>query len=220
MAAPRGYNREPLTQFVCHPNQDFTNNSDTQSEDSLDENTKKQIKMEKEVKGKKDDVEDEVTRQLNALTDKMAPMGISLYKQYLDWFTQNELVRIKPIEVSTEKGTESARPLESENTTKAESMIKQTIQDSPRFNIEDDHMEQDREEQDKVHEDQEMTESIKDSISEEPKESPEKIKPREFKISTEGSQEEVVKKQIQDINMEISKEERSKQPTEPSVSSN
>ncbi len=81
--------------------------------------------MEKEeIKGKKDNIEDEVTRQLNALTDKMAPMGISLYKQYLDWFTQNELVRIKPIEASTEKGNESARPLESDNTTKAESMIK------------------------------------------------------------------------------------------------
>lgn len=69
----------------------------------------------------------------------MVPLNVSLYKQYLDWFTENELVRSKPLELKQmgsvgnefssqeNKGKESARPLESENTTKAESTIKQVI---------------------------------------------------------------------------------------------
>jgi hypothetical protein len=57
----------------------------------------------------------------------MQPINVSLYRQYLDWFTENELMRIKPVELQSSqenKGKESVRPLESENTTKAESMMK------------------------------------------------------------------------------------------------
>lgn len=32
----------------------------------------------------------------------MQPMNVSLYKQYLDWFTDNELMRVvKPVEISS-----------------------------------------------------------------------------------------------------------------------
>jgi len=78
-------------------------------------------------------------------------------------------MRVQPTEVpqSETKGKDSARPLESENTTKAESMIKPEVQlDSPRFNLEEDEPMIDEEKKVDVQSDQEMTESIQDSLSE------------------------------------------------------
>ena len=67
--------------------------------------------------------EDEVTRQIDEVTNA-APMNISLYKQYLEWFTQFELERIKPTEIVIEAkfgGKDSVPQMQSNNTTKAES---------------------------------------------------------------------------------------------------
>jgi len=111
-------------------------------------------------------------RELAEVTDAITPVSISLYRQYLDWFTQSELVRAQPnqLPVIEVKGKDSAITLPSENTTKAESMIKPVAaihipdtqmtqeihDDSPQhlINLEDD--------------DQEMTESVKESEHEQP----------------------------------------------------
>lgn len=129
----KGYSREPLSQFVCHKMKEI--NSDTQSEDSMGAEIEKQMENEKNnqisppVKEKEREPEDDFTIKLHEITNLVQPMQISLYQQYLDWFTEHELMRIKPLDVNSQenKGKESARPLESENTTKAESTVKHVI---------------------------------------------------------------------------------------------
>lgn len=59
MVQPRGYSREPLSQFVCHQMKDI--NSDTQSEDSMDEEIKNQMEREKQITTKEKEPEDIVT---------------------------------------------------------------------------------------------------------------------------------------------------------------
>lgn len=79
--------------------------------------------------------------------------------------------------------------------------------------------------------DKEMTQSIKDSVNDSgslnDREERAKDQYQELKVNTEeGSQEEVEKKHIQDINKEITREEMKHSfqehliPTEPSVSEN
>jgi len=59
-------------------------------------------------------------------------MSISLYRQYLEWFTQFELERVQPASILTpavepKGGKDSAPLLQSTNTTKAESTVKRAF---------------------------------------------------------------------------------------------
>ena len=65
--------REPLTQFVCHGMQEF--NSDTQSEDSMDAEVKKQTALEKQSKELLAEESPIVkTKERDDLTNKMKPI--------------------------------------------------------------------------------------------------------------------------------------------------
>lgn len=222
MGYPKRQSREPLSQFVCHGLKEF--NSDTQSEDSMDAEMNKQMQLEKEQKAEETA---QIENKEHDITNEMQPMSISLYRQYLDWFTDNELMRVKPqtarlmlaptVEVagllsSQEKqGKESAKPLESENTTKAESMKKNRVVDSPRSprfnNFDDDDKSQ------KHNSDAKMTESIKDSVNDT---SEENQAMQDQQMEQDDDQEVIA-----NINKEISREElkqslaNQKQPTEP-----
>lgn len=49
------------------------------------------------------------------------PISISFYQQYLDWFQTAEVYKLKQNATEKQQGKESAKPLSSENTTKADS---------------------------------------------------------------------------------------------------
>lgn len=221
LSYPKRQSREPLSQFVCHGLKEF--NSDTQSEDSMDAEMNKQMQLEKEQKV---EVSAQIVEKEHEVTDEMQPISISLYRQYLDWFTENELMRIKPQSADTlmlapslelgvllssqeKQGKESAKPLESENTTKAESMKKNRVVDSPRSprfnNFDDDEKSQ------KQDSDAKMTESIKDSVNDTSENDQEM---QDHQMEQDDDQEDIAT-----INKEISQAELKqslvKQGTEP-----
>ena len=99
----------------------------------MDAEIKKQLDKEKL---KKNNEVDALNQELEEVTNNALPMSISLYRQYLEWFTSFELERIKPttipsqaVAVEQKGGKDSANQLSNNttNTTKAESTAKRAF---------------------------------------------------------------------------------------------
>ena len=78
-------NREALSQFVTCRNP-VAFNDDTQSEDSMEAEVNLQTNKERQrKKAQKDD------KELNFILNSMQPMGISMFRSYLEWFQKKDL---------------------------------------------------------------------------------------------------------------------------------
>ena len=96
---PRKITREPLSQFVQHAMPEF-HDDDTQSEpDSMEEMSEMEAQLYKESKNMIKGEQDMRQREIDEVIDATGPMTISLYRSYLEWFTQDELARVVPTEI-------------------------------------------------------------------------------------------------------------------------
>jgi|APSaa5957512535_1039671.scaffolds.fasta_scaffold162820_1 hypothetical protein len=89
-------------------------NDDTESEkDSMDEMKEQLAKEANNLKtGKCTE-----NKEIDSILEETEPMGISFYRSYLEWFTQNELIRISPsTSPPKSKPTDSVKHHESEIT--------------------------------------------------------------------------------------------------------
>lgn len=154
---------------------------DTQSEpDSMDEMDEMEAQLYKEQKNIIKGEQDLIQQKIDEVIDSAEPIGLSLYRSYLEWFTQNELMRIDPTEIPKGNKSSSLKHVESQ-VTKPESEPMQEIQNENIIDEEasEEEMERDfdmaEEKQQPLQEikeeqqDVEMTESIRsiDSISDE-----------------------------------------------------
>lgn len=69
-------------------------NEDTQSEqDSMDAELNKQLNLERSNMNNPQEVENQ---KIANLTNLVQPMNISLFREYLEWFTQCDVLKEKP----------------------------------------------------------------------------------------------------------------------------
>ena len=99
---------------------------DTQSEpDSMDEMDEMEAQLYKEQKNIIKGEQDMIQQQIDEVVDSAEPMSLSLYRSYLEWFTQNELMRVKPSEIP--KGN-STKHVESQVTKPESVQISEPVQ--------------------------------------------------------------------------------------------